>query len=355
LGAATFRVGRSRNSRFVRRVATLACTLVLAGCAGGDDRGAVATEPERAERPGQASGGGLFGEIPAIVDRVQPSVVSVLVGEGQGSGVIYDQDGLIVTNAHVVGSARVAEIVLLSGVRLEARVRATDPLTDLALLEVERDGLPAAEFAEALPDTGELAIAMGNPLGFENTVTAGIVSGVNRSIPSGGQTPALVDLIQTDAPISPGNSGGALVGGDGKVIGINVAFIPPEARAVSLGFAIPAPTVTSVVEQLVETGHARHAYLAIRPAQVTPQLDEAFGLGAESGVLAREVIDGGPADEAGMRAGDVIVRFGGEEIETVEDLFTELREVEPGDEVELTVVREGDERELTVELGERSD
>jgi S1-C subfamily serine protease len=342
------------NAVFVRLAAVLAGAVALAGCAGNDDRGAVATEPQP-RQPRQASGDGSFGEIPEVVDRVQPSVVSVLVGGGQGSGVVYDQEGLIVTNAHVVGDAREAEIVLLSGARLQARVRAIDPLTDLALLEVERDGLPAAEFAEALPDTGELAIAMGNPLGFENTVTAGIVSGVNRSIPSGGQTPALVDLIQTDAPISPGNSGGALVGGDGKVIGINVAFIPPEERAVSLGFAIPAPTVTSVVEQLVETGRARHAYLAIRPAQVTPQLDEAFGLGAERGVLVREVIDGGPADEAGMRAGDVIVRFDGDEIETVEDLFAKLREVEPGDEVELAVVRDGDERELTVELGERSD
>jgi len=338
----------------VRRIAVLACSLVLAGCSGGDEREAVATEPEQPQAQ-QGSQEGGFGQIPEVVDRVQPSVVSVLVGPSQGSGVVYDADGLIVTNAHVVGDASAAEVVLLSGVRLEARVRATDPLTDLALLEVERDGLPAAEFSEALPDTGELAIAMGSPLGFENTVTAGIVSGLNRSIPSGGQTPALVDLIQTDAPISPGNSGGALVGADGEVIGINVAFIPPEARAVSLGFAIPAPTVTSVVEQLVETGRARHAYLGVLPAQVTPELDEAFGLGAESGVLVREVIEGGPAEEAGVRPGDVIVRFDGEAVETVEDLFAALREVQPGDEAELTVVREGDERDLTVELGERSD
>ena len=338
----------------MRRVAALACTFLLAGCAGGDDREAVATQPQQ-QQARQGSQDEAFGRIPEVVDRVQPSVVSVLVGPSQGSGVIYDENGLIVTNAHVVGNASAAEVVLLSGARLEARVRATDPLTDVALLEVDRDGLPAAEFSDALPDTGELAIAMGNPLGFENTVTAGIVSGVNRAIPSGGQTPALVDLIQTDAPISPGNSGGALVGADGEVIGINVAFIPPEERAVSLGFAIPAPTVTSVVEQLIETGRARHAYLGVLPAQVTPELDEAFGLGAESGVILREVVEGGPAAEAGMRAGDVIVRFGDEEVETVEDLFAALREVQPGDEAELTVVRGGDEQELTVELGERSD
>jgi S1-C subfamily serine protease len=333
---------------FVRRVAALACILALAGCAGGDDRGSVATQPGTRQVPARTG----FGEIPSVVDRVQPSVVSVLVPEGQGSGVVYDADGLIVTNAHVVGDTRAAEVVLLNGTHLEARVRATDLVTDLALLEVDRDGLPAAEFAKALPDVGELAIAMGNPLGFENTVTAGIVSGVNRAIPSGGQTPALVDLIQTDAPISPGNSGGALVGADGKVIGINVAFIPPEARAVSLGFAIPAPTVISVVDQLIESGEARHAFIGINPVQVTPQLDEAFELGVDSGVLVREVV-GEPAERAGMRAGDVIVRFDGKTIETVEDLFADLRRVEPGEEVEVTIVREGDERELTVELGER--
>lgn len=332
----------------MRRLAAVACIVALAGCAGGDDRTSVATQPGARQAPTRTG----FGEIPGVVDRVQPSVVSVLVPEGQGSGVIYDSDGLIVTNAHVVGDARAAEVVLLSGARLEARVRATDLVTDLALLEVGRDELPAAEFAEALPDVGELAIAMGNPLGFENTVTAGIVSGINRAIPSGGQTPALVDLVQTDAPISPGNSGGALVGADGKVIGINVAFIPPEARAVSLGFAIPAPTVVSVVDQLIENGEARHAFIGINPVQVTPELNEAFDLGADSGVLVREVV-GEPARRAGIRAGDVIVRFDGKTIEAVEDLFGELRRVEPGDEAELTVVRNGDERELKVELGER--
>jgi S1-C subfamily serine protease len=136
------------------------------------------------------------------------------------------------------------------------------------------------------------------------------------------------------------------------VIGINVAFIPPEAQAVSLGFAIPAPTVVSVVDQLIEDGDARHAFIGVNPVQVTPELGEGFDLGVDSGVLVREVV-GEPAQRAGIRPGDVIVRFDEERIETVEDLFAELRRVEPGDEVDVTVVREGDERELTVELGER--
>lgn len=128
------------------------------------------------------------------------------------------------------------------------RSKATDPLYDLAVVTVERHGLPAATFADALPRVGELAVAMGSPLGFTNTVTAGIVSALHRSIPSGGQAPSLVDLLQTDAAISPGNSGGALVNGEGKVMGINVAYIPPQAQPVSIGFAIPAPTVVDDVK-----------------------------------------------------------------------------------------------------------
>jgi S1-C subfamily serine protease len=138
--------------------------------------------------------------------------VAVAGGEGAGSGVIWSEDGLVVTNNHVVEGADEIEVGLLTGERLPATVRATDPRSDLAVLEVERDGLPAATFADGLPRVGELALALGSPLGFESTVTAGIVSGLGRAVPSGGQTPALVDLIQTDAAISPGNSASTSMG-----------------------------------------------------------------------------------------------------------------------------------------------
>lgn len=329
----------------MRRAALLLLLAVgLAGCDGGEPE----TAPER-----EAPSGDVFARIPEIVDEVQPSVVAVFVQGGEGSGVIMDEEGLIVTNAHVVGAARRVDVQLATGERLPAEVQATDEFTDLAVLQVERTGLPAAEFAEDLPDVGELAVAMGNPFGLENSVTAGIVSGLNRAIPSGGQTPALVDLIQTDAPISPGNSGGALVDGDGRVIGINVAFIPPEARAVSLGFAIPAPTVTSVARQLIEKGEAQHAFLGILVAPVTPQLSQSFGLGVDHGVLVREVGAGSPADEAGLRRGDVIVGFADRDIQAPEDLFAELRDHEPGDTVQVTIVRGGERRSLELTLGER--
>jgi serine protease DegQ len=193
--------------------------------------------------------------------------------------------GTIVTNNHVVAGASNVQVTFASGARLPGRVKATDPLYDLAVVTVDRKGLPAATFAKALPGVGELAIAMGGPLGFENTVAAGIVSSLHRSIPSGGQAQGLVDLVQTDAPISPANSGGALLNAAGQVIGSNVAFIPPEARAVSIGFAIPAPTVVDDVRQ--HNGKAVHAFLGVRAAEVTPEIAQQFDLSVESGGSCR--------------------------------------------------------------------
>ncbi len=186
---------------------------------------------------------GVFGQLPAIIRSVEPSVVTVFVENGVGSGVVYRDDGVIVTNQHVVGDARTVRIGFADGQRADGQVLAADAGTDLALVRVPRTGLPAARFQAELPQVGELALALGSPLGFEGTATAGIISGLGREIPgSAEQSTALVDLIQTDAPISPGNSGGALVDADGDVVGINEAYIPPAAGAVALGFAIPSAT-----------------------------------------------------------------------------------------------------------------
>ena len=283
---------------------------------------------------------------------MQPTVVSVVTDAGQGSGVIYREDGFVITNQHVVGEATQVQVVMANGKQAAARVRAGTDRFDIAVLKLDRDGLPTATFTRALPEVGSLAIAIGSPLGFENSVTAGIISGLHRDIPAGGTTPALVDLVQTDAAISPGNSGGALVDGIGRVVGINVAYLPPQAGAVSLGFAIPAPTAVEVADQLIATGEVDFAYLGIRPVQVTPEMDEAFDLGSETGVLVDEVVEGSPADRAGFHRGDVIVRLDDRQIEAVEDLFAELRDHEPGETVSLTVIRDGDERTLEVTLGD---
>jgi serine protease DegQ len=307
------------------------------------------------DEPGQpATGDPLFGAIPEIVRRVEPSVVSVLLEQGIGSGVIWG-DGLIVTNHHVVAGATQVTVALATGERLPATVEASDVRTDLAVLRVDRAGLPVAEFAETLPEVGALAIAIGSPLGFENTVTAGIVSGLGRALPPGVTQPAaLVDLIQTDAAISPGNSGGALVDSAGRVIGINVAYIPPQQTgAVAIGFAIPTTTVIPVIEQLLETGQVRHAFLGVAGAAVTPAIAQSFDLGVDQGVLVQDVEPGTPAQEAGIEPGDVLVEFDGEGLNRVEDLLTLLRRHAPGDRVEIGLVRGGERTDVTVTLAER--
>jgi serine protease DegQ len=346
-----------------RIVLVLLAPLVLAtaGCSASDDEtagtSAAATTASTATTVQAATSGSrdAFSAIPDVLDEVEPSVVTVFVsgsrGSGSGSGVIWDDQGRIVTNNHVVEGAEKVEVQLATGVQLPARVIGADERTDLAVVEVDREGLPAADFAEALPREGELAIAVGSPLGFANTASAGIISALHRDLPSGGQTPALVDLLQTDAAISPGNSGGALVAGDGRVIGINVAYIPPEARAVSIGFAIPAPTVRDIVPELIESGHVEHAYLGIQPAPLTEELSKSFDLDVNAGALVRAVPSNTPADRAGVEQGDVIVSLQGEPIETVEDLFAALRDYKPGDSVTVTVVRDGKRRDLDVELG----
>jgi S1-C subfamily serine protease len=235
-----------------------------------------------------------------------------------------------------------------------AELVASTPLLDLAVLRAEREDLPAATFATELPRVGELAIAMGSPLGLEQTVTAGIVSALGRGIPGSAQsTQALVDLIQTDAAISPGNSGGALVDGAGRVIGINVAYLPPGTGAVSLGFAIPSPTVLHAVEELLETGEVDLAYMGVRPAPLTPQIAARFGLEDEQGALVVQVPADGPADRAGLEPGDLVTSIDGEEVRSVEDFLGFIRRSEPGDEVEVEVLRDGDEMTIEVTLAGR--
>ena len=295
--------------------------------------------------------------IPELVRELQPSVVAVLTDEGEGSGVVYAADGTVVTNDHVVAGADEVQVAFVDGERVDAEVEATDPRSDLAVLRVDGEDLPAATFARELPAVGELAVAMGNPLGFENSVTAGIISGLHRAIPgSASRTPALVDLVQTDAAISPGNSGGALLDARGQVVGINVAYIPPaETGAVSIGFAIPSTTVVDVVDQLLTEGEVRYPFLGVTPQAVTPQIAERLDLGADEGVIVQSLVRGGPADDAGLETGDVIVRLGDQPVRTVEEFLVELRDYEPGDELAVEAVRDGDRRSFDVRLSERPD
>lgn len=366
----------SRTTRPFRLLGVIAAAAVLAatsGCTGvtqGPEPGATQSpESPAAQSPGGTSPGGTQrqspgqtgsapalpqgpADIPTIVTNVQPSVVTVFTGRGGlGSGVVYSEDGLILTNEHVVRGRQNVEVGFADGRRVAGKVRATDEISDLALVEAERTGLPAAKFQTALPRIGELAIVIGSPLGFENTVTSGIISGLHREIPgSASSSQSLVDLIQTDAAISPGNSGGAVVNGRGEVIGISEAYIPPSAGAVALGFAIPAATAVKVADQLREDGTADHAFIGLGLAEITEPIANELGLPDTRGALALSVQEGGPAAKAGMRAGDVVIRLDGDEVASPEDLLAALRSKSPGQTVTVELRRGTEIQEVKVEL-----
>jgi S1-C subfamily serine protease len=341
--------------------------VLVAGCS---EEGGI-REPNFAQAPTQ--------RVPAdepvaqVASQVGPSVVQVNVDvtqntpfgpqseEGIGSGVIYRDDGYIVTNNHVVKGATELNVAFADGTTEPAQVVGRDPRTEMAVIRVDRNDLPAAKFNEDEDlVVGQLAVAIGSPSGFESTVTSGVISGIGREFPAeftGGNpaaTSALTDLIQTDAAISPGNSGGALADRDGEVIGINVAYLPPsDTGAVNIGFAIPSDTAASVADQLIETGKVSSAYLGVVTTDLSPEDAERFGLPVESGAIVGQVEPGSGADAAGVRRGDIIVRLGDDPIDNAGDLFGALRDYQPGDTVELTVVRDGEELTLEVTLGER--
>ena len=293
--------------------------------------------------------------VPDVAAKLRPSVVTVLVDGGNGSGVVYSADGLILTNEHVVRGNDDVQVSFADGQRVDATVVAVDAVTDVALVRAERQDLPAVTFDTTLPEVGSLAVVIGSPLGFESTVTAGVISGLHREIPgSAKQGQSLVDLIQTDAAISPGNSGGAVVDADGEVIGISEAYIPPQAGAVSLGFAIPAATVVDVAQQLEEDGRAEHAFAGFVPAAITPEIAARLGVSTTEGVLVAEVMPGGPAEDAGLGRGDIITAVDETPTPTPEDLLAALREHEPGDTVGFTVQRPTqDARRVNVTLVDR--
>ncbi len=328
-------------------VAVLASTLLTAvvGCTSILTPPAATTSPGATSAPDRPAGEELT--IPELVDAVEPSVVTIFTEGGLGSGVVYTADGVIITNEHVVRGVTDVEVAFADGQRVGGTVLAADPIVDIAVVQADRENLPAAEFATELPEVGEGAVVIGSPLGFENTVTSGIISALHREIPgSASQGQSLVDLIQTDAAISPGNSGGAVVNLRGQIIGISEAYIPPSAGAVALGFAIPAATATEVADQLLEDGTAEHAFLGLGPGAITPQIAEQLGLPQDDGVVVLSVVEGGPADEAGLRPGDVLVRLGEEELRSPEDLLGSLRRLNPGDEVTIEFLR-GNERQTT--------
>jgi len=307
------------------------------------------------------------GSIIDVAKKVQPSVVNIriqktvpgffgeTIQQGIGSGVIFTTDGYIITNNHVVQDAD--EIWVTIGTDdVKGKVVGTDPDTDLAVVKVERNNLPAAEFGTTKElQVGELTVAIGSPFGFEHSVTAGIVSALHRmiSLPDQtGVTRTYTDLIQTDAAINPGNSGGALVNSDGQVIGINALLIA-ESYGQGAGFAISVDLAKNVAEQLIEKGRVSHPYVGIVGKTLDKEVAISLNLSVDKGAIVVDVVEGSPAWNAGMRRGDIIVKFDGESIESMDDLIVKIRQKNIEDLVEVDYIRNGDRMEVELKLEEK--
>jgi S1-C subfamily serine protease len=231
---------------------------------------------------------------------------------------------------------------------------AADAYTDTAVLRAARTNVPVANWATTTPAVGTFVVAIGDPLGLTDSASIGIVSGVNRNLPGSSGTPPIADLLQTSAPISPGNSGGALVDDQGDVVGMTEAYLPPSTGAVSIGLAIPAPTVANSVKQLLATGTVTHTFIGLGIKTLTAQIAQQLHANVSSGVAVTTVVAGGPAAASGIQPGDVITQLESTPLQTAADLVFSVREHKPGDVVALHYIRNETSRTANVTLSSRA-
>ena len=307
-----------------------------------------------------ASNRASLDRVQAVANAVLPVVVQIEAGTGSGratgSGVIMTRDGYVLTNAHVVAGAERILVTLPSAEELRARLVGRDSGSDLAVLKVQRSGLPVANFgSSAKLRVGELAVAVGSPFGLRGSVTTGIISALHRVVnlpgSGGGGAGDLVNAIQTDAAVNPGNSGGALANASGQVVGINTAIATngqTEANA-GIGFAIPIDEALEVARQLIAGRQVRVPFLGVQAvADLSPEVAEQYQLGGRAGALVQSVLAGGPAADAGLRGGDLVVRVAGRSVRGWDELKVAVRQVEVGQTIPIVVVRQG--RELTLSI-----
>ncbi|WP_333473331.1 S1C family serine protease [Lolliginicoccus lacisalsi] len=343
-----------------RALATLGLVAVLIGVAGGligrvtaevyESR--TSTKVSVAQVAGE-EGDAPRGEVVEVARAVTPAVVSIRVRVGNqattGSGVIIDEAGYIVTNNHVISiGARNAdaeiELLFFDGSRASATIVGRDTRTDLAVLRTDADNLTVAEFGSSSEvQVGEEVIAIGAPLGLDRTVTTGIVSALNRAVPlsgPGSDTDGVIDAIQTDASINPGNSGGPLVDLAGRIIGINTAIQSSTGGSIGLGFAIPSDTAARIVQELIRSGRVDHPGIGVTARTVVNE--------AVAGAQIANVAAGSPAEEAGLREGDVVTRVAGREVFSSDELTVAIGELPVGESVTLEVRRQGRPLEIQV-------
>lgn len=351
--------------------------LLQTGCQGLFNRQQDAAEPTEIPATEIANRSPVSSNlIVKMVNQVGPAVVQIDTARtrtnlfnqpeqrqsGSGSGFIFDKTGLILTNAHVVGDADQVTVILKDGQQYSGTVKGQDPLTDIAVIKIEADNLPALTLGDSdALKSGDWAIAIGNPLGLSNTVTMGIISATDRSSNQIGAPDQRVNFIQTDAAINPGNSGGPLLNLKGEVIGINTAILrgsqESEVIAQGLGFAIPVQTAKLISQKLLKDGAVAHPYLGIRMASITNELkksleeDTDLQVQQDKGVLVIEVLSKSPAATAKLKSGDVIVKIGKTNIDNTDQLQQLLQSVTPGDQLALTIVRDDGEQQVQLTVG----
>lgn len=315
----------------------------------------------------------LYTPVAAVAEKVQDSVVNIRTEKleryydffygpfsekvtGIGTGIIIRKDGYILTNNHVVAGASNIIVILHGGRELKGTVVGVDPESDLAVVKVDAANLPAAEIGDSSKiRVGELAVAIGNPFGLSYTVSAGVISALQRNIQATddtGRTYLYTNLIQTDAAINPGNSGGPLCNAKGEVIGINTLIYSRSGGYQGIGFAIPINDAIKIAEDLINKGRASHAFIGIYGDDAS-KYPERLPKNVKKGAIVVQVIPGSPAEKAGLLRGDIIVEFDGETITTMEDLVSRVRMRKPGDKVRLVLYRDGKRMEVELTLEEK--
>jgi len=319
-------------------------------------------ETGESEETGKKGAGGFLLEefdnaVNEVVEEINSSVVNIMVtvkqtdifgqealAEGLGSGVIYSEDGYIITNNHVAGEAEDILVTLYDGSEYHAELVGADESTDIAVIKIEAGNLNDASFASI--DTvkvGDLVIAVGSPFGLQQTVTMGVISAKGRDITISSETLPMVNLIQTDAAINSGNSGGPLVNSAGQVIGINTIILSPSGGSAGIGLAIPSDTAVNMADQIIEFGRVKIPYIGVEMGENKTDI---------AGVYINDAPDGYPASEAGIKTGDIISNFDGVEVKTRLELITQILEHRVGDIVDIEIYRDGEYITVTLKLVE---
>lgn len=311
-------------------------------------------------------------DVSAIAKQVTPSVVNIDIRttpvstpfslgqseSGTGSGVIYKADGYIITNNHVVSDAQEITVTLASGTEIKGSKVGADPDTDIAVVKIDKGDLPAISVGNSDNLTvGQLVVAVGSPFGFEQTVTAGIISALHRVVASsnasGQQTSVLTDLIQTDAPINPGNSGGALCDSNAKLIGINAVIASQSGGSEGIGFAIPINTAKQVADDIIAGRPVTHPYLGVLGQTISPSIAERYGLPVSAGAYVTQVVPGSPADKAGIKTGDIIVAIDSKPVKSMDEVVATVRSHAIGDKVSITYYSGTSKKTVDATLAEK--